>query len=213
MTRRVVTNFEDPVTISTTAERLEGEASRASIYQKALPLVPGKYRLHLVVKDIVGETMSTHRLALDVPAFNDEKLAVSTLILADRIEKVPTRSLGTGQFVLGSSKVRPRMGDAFKQNEKMGIYLEIYNLGENQDTETVSGDVTYQIARLDNKDDLLLDFSEQLDQIRGASPREVTIEKILPLSTLDPGEYQLNLKIRDSVRNEVLNSSKTFKIQ
>ena len=66
------------------------------------------------VKDIIGETMGTYRIALRVPKFDDETLASSSLILADKIERVPMRSLGTGQFVIGSSKVRPRITEEFK---------------------------------------------------------------------------------------------------
>ena len=213
VTRRIATNFEDTVTISTTPERLQQETERQSIYQKSVPLAPGMYRLELVVKDIVGETMGTHRMALRVPEFDDEKLAMSTLILADRIERVPTRSLGTGQFVIGSSKVRPRVGEEFKPTEKMGIYMEVYNLGEDDSTARPSGSISYQIAKLDEPDDLLLDFSEPFDKIRGSSSRQTVIEKLLPLSNLTPGEYRLSLKVDDKVKNETLTPTATFKIK
>ena len=45
--------------------------------------------------------MTTYEMALDVPRFEDDKLGSSSLILADLIEKVPTKSIGTGQFVIG----------------------------------------------------------------------------------------------------------------
>jgi len=44
---------------------------------------------------------------LQVPRYEDEKLEASSLILADQIEHVPAKQIGSGQFVLGSSKVRP----------------------------------------------------------------------------------------------------------
>ena len=213
MTRRVATNFEDTVTISTTAERLQQETERQSIYQKSVPLAPGMYRLELVVKDIVGETMGTYRIALRVPEFDDEQLAMSTLILADRIERVPTRSLGTGQFVIGSSKVRPRIGEEFKPTEKMGIYMQVYNLGEDDETARPSGSISYQIAKLDAPDDLLLNFSEPFDQIRGSSSRQTVIEKLLPLGNLSPGEYRLSVKVDDKIKNETLTPTATFKIK
>ena len=213
VTRRLATVFEDPVTITTTTAGLASEVERASIYQKAVPLAPGMYRLELVVKDVVGETMSTHRMALNVPEFNDEKLASSSLILADRIERVPTRSLGTGQFVIGSSKVRPRINEEFKQNERLGIYMQVYNLGEDEQTNQMKGTISYQVAKLDKPNELLLDFTEDLSQIRGGSPRQVVIEKLLPLQTLDPGEYRLSLKVTDGVKQETLNPSATFRVR
>lgn len=212
MTRRVQSTFEDTVSIKTTAERMHQEASRSSIYNKSVPLAPGMYRLELVVKDLVGETMGTYRTAMRVPEYDDEALAASSLIIADKIERVPIRSLGTGQFVIGSSKVRPRIDDAFKRNEKMGIYMQVYNLGQSEDTRKPSGNVTYQIARLDSPEELLLDFTEDVNNIRGASARQVVIEKLLPLQSLEPGEYRLSLLVEDKVKNESLAPSTTFKV-
>ena len=212
MTRRVQSTFEDTVSIKTTAERMHQEASRSSIYNKSVPLAPGMYRLELVVKDLVGETMGTYRTAMRVPEYDDEALAASSLIIADKIERVPIRSLGTGQFVIGSSKVRPRIDDAFKRNEKMGIYMQVYNLGQSEDTRKPSGNVTYQIARLDSPEELLLDFTEDVNSIRGASARQVVIEKLLPLQSLEPGEYRLSLLVEDKVKNESLAPSTTFKV-
>ncbi len=213
LTRRIATVFEDTVTLDTTAERLPQQMNRSSVYHKSVPLAPGMYRLELAVKDVIGETMSTHRVALHVPKFEEDKLASSSLILADKIERVPTRSLGTGQFVIGSSKVRPRIGEEFKRSEKMGIYVQIYNLGEDEETRRANGSVTYKIARLDKPEDLLLDFTEDINTIRGASPRQTVVEKLLPLGSLDPGEYRLSLEVSDSVKNEVLMPSATFKIK
>ena len=213
MTRRVATHFEDTVTIDTTAEQLQRELDRVAIYQKGVPLAPGSYRLELVVKDVVGETIGTHQVALRVPQFEEEKLAMSSLILADRIERVPTRSLGAGQFVIGSSKVRPRIGEEFKRNEKMGIYVQVYNLGQNEETSLPEGSVSYQIARLDEPEFLLLDFTEGFEQIRGISARQTVIEKLLPLRNLEPGEYRLSLKVTDKVKNETLSPTATFKVK
>ena len=212
LTRRVQDTFEETVSVTTTAERLHQAADRASVFNKSVPLAPGMYRLELVVKDLVGETMGTYRTAMRVPAFDDEALAASSLILADKIERVPIRSLGTGQFVIGSSKVRPRINYAFKQDERMGIYMQVYNLGQNEETSRPIGNVTYQIASLDNPSELLLDFSEDVNTIRGASARQVVIEKLLPLQSLEPGEYRLNVMVEDNVKNESLSPSATFKV-
>ena len=211
VTRRVETHFEDTVTIATTPERLADEASRRSIYNKPQPLAPGMYRLELVVKDIFGETMTTYRTALHVPKYDDETLASSTLILADKIERVPTRSLGAGQFVLGASKVRPRINQEFRRDERMGIYWEVYNFGEGEDAEEPQGEVKYQISRL-GSEELLLDFTETVADIRGASVGQVVIEKLLPLNTLEPGDYQLRMQVLDRVNNATLNETAKFKV-
>ena len=60
MSRRVVNVFEDVVTTEVPSEMLEAASKGASIYQKAVPLPPGTYRLNVVVKDVFGGNMNNN---------------------------------------------------------------------------------------------------------------------------------------------------------
>ncbi|MBI3695839.1 MAG: GWxTD domain-containing protein, partial [Acidobacteria bacterium] len=212
VSRRVANVFEDVVSVDTPTELLQQAVQGKSIYQKAIPLAPGMYRLNVVLKDVIGETMSTYETALRVPKFEDEKLSHSSLILADLIEKVPTKSIGTGQFVVGSTKIRPRIEEAFNRNEKLGIYLQAYNFGMDEATNRPSGSIEYEIAKT-GKNDKLLDFTEELSSIKGASAQQVTIEKLLPLSNLEPGQYTLKVKVTDNISKQTLTPTATFTVK
>ena len=74
---------------------------------------------------------------MHVPQYDEDTIGSSSLILADQIEKLPTSSVGAGPFVIRSSKVRPRVGETFKHDEKMGIYTEFYNLGMDAKTKSL----------------------------------------------------------------------------
>ena len=211
MARRVVTYFEDPVTIDCPTELLGIYSKRSSIYQKSIPLPPGMYRLNVVVKDVVGGNMNNYETALVVPRFDDEKLGSSSLILADLIEKVPTRSIGTGQFVIGTSKVRPRLTDSFRRDEKLGIYFQIYNFIPDEKTQKPDGVIEYQVTK-DGSNEKIFDFSEDVNTIAGSSAQQVTIEKLLPLKDFQPGQYTLKLRVVDKKRKEVLSQSATFTV-
>jgi len=211
MSRRVVNVFEDTVTVETAQQLLQAVVAKPSIYQKSIPLAPGMYRLNVVVKDIVGGNMNNYETALSVPHFDDEKLASSSLILADVIEKVPTRSIGTGQFVVGSSKVRPRIDDTFRHDEKMGIYLQLYNFGPDEKTQKPSGLVEYEVTK-NGTNEKIFDFSEEIAKVPDASAQQVTIEKLLPLQTLKPGQYTLKMKVTDRNRNQTLTPTATFTV-
>jgi hypothetical protein len=211
MTRRIVTNFEDTVTVDSPNEMLQAYASHKSIFQKTLPLVPGTYRLNVVAKDVVGGNMNNYETALTVPRLNPDKVTSSTLVLADMIEKVPMKSIGTGPFVIGSTKVRPRMDDVFKREEKMGIYLKLYNVGSDETTHKPNGQIEYEVVK-SGSSERIFDFTEELSQIPEASGTQVTIEKILPLNTLAPGQYTIRLKITDKDRNPVLTPSAQFTV-
>jgi hypothetical protein len=211
MTRRIVQTFEDTVTVDCPNEMLQAYAQRASIYQKSLPLPPGTYRLNVVVKDIVGGNMNNYETALNVPHVDSEKLMSSTIVLADLIEKVPTKSIGTGQFVIGSSKVRPRVSESFKRDEKMGIFLKLYNFGPDEKTQKPNGQIEYQVVK-NGSNEKIFEFTEDIAGLPGASASQVTVEKLLPLQKLQPGQYTLKLKITDRNRNQVLSPTAQFTV-
>jgi len=211
MSRRVVNVFEDVVTVEVPTELLQEASKGSSVYQKSIPLPPGTYRLNLVVKDIVGGNMTNYEMALSVPRFEDEKLGSSTLVLADVIEKVPTKSIGTGQFVIGASKVRPRVTETFKRDEKMGIYLQLYNFVPDEKTQRPNATVQYEVVRT-GSNEKIFEFSEEVQKMEGSSAQQYTIEKILPLQTLEPGDYTLRLKVTDRNNNSTLTPSATFKV-
>jgi hypothetical protein len=211
MSRRVINVFEDTVTVDSPTELLQVMSKRSSIYQKSIPLPPGMYRLNVVVKDVVAGNMGNPEMALTVPRPDPDKLTGSTLILADLIEKVPTRSIGTGQFVIGASKVRPRVGEAFRRDEKMGIYFKAYNFEADEKTNKPSGTIDYEIVK-NGSNEKVLEFSEELTTIPGASAQQVTVEKLLPLASLLPGQYTLKLKITDKLRNQTLTPSTVFTV-
>jgi GWxTD domain-containing protein len=211
MTRRVVNVFEDTVTATTPPEYLQEFTKGRSIYQKTIPLAPGTYRLNVNAKDVVGGNLSIYEVAITVPHLDPDKLSSSTLILADVMEKVPSKNIGTGQFVIGDTKVRPRMDDVFKRDEKMGIYLKLYNFGAEEGTHLPSGQVEYEVVK-NGTNERIFNFTEDVGQIPGASTSQVTVEKLLPLNTLAPGQYTLRLKVTDKNRNQTLTPSVQFTV-
>src|SRR2546429_3093731 len=123
LTGRIVTTFETPLTKDFPDSLFQQSMKMQSIYQNAVPLRPGLYRLDLVIKDVQSGNIGVVNARLAVPRYEDDKLAASSLILADQIEHVPAKEIGTGQFVLGSSKVRPRLEGDFTSDQRLGIYM------------------------------------------------------------------------------------------
>ena len=209
MARRPVNWFEDVVTVDVPSDLLQQAVKGSSIYQKTVPLQPGRYRLNVAAKDIVGGNTTSYELVLEVPRIEDGKLGQSSLILADVLEKVPTKSIGTGPFVIGTSKVRPRMGESFRRDEKMGIFLQLYNFEPDDKTKKPDGIVEYEIVK-DGSNERVLEFKEEVGAAGAAS--QVVIEKLLPLQALEPGHYTLKMKVTDRKRNQILTPSAKFTV-
>jgi hypothetical protein len=112
-----------------------------------VPLRAGLYRLDIVIKDTQSGNIGILGTALRVPHFDQEKLAASSQILADQIEPVASRQIGTGQFVLDSYKVRPRLSQELSGTDKLGIYLQLYNLKLDESSHKTKVSVAYRITK------------------------------------------------------------------
>jgi GWxTD domain-containing protein len=208
-TGRVVQTFEDSVTKDFPDSLFQLSVKQMSIYQKTLPLRPGLYRLDLVIKDVSSGNVGAENTRLAVPRYDEEKLEASTLILADQIEHVPARQIGLGQFVLGSSKVRPRLDGDFTTGDKLGIYLQVYNLKPDEKTHKSNATFVYTVKRGDQQ---VMQFKENSEDLKQTGD-QVTIERLLPLATLAPGKYTLEVTATDKLAQSSISRSADFSIR
>jgi GWxTD domain-containing protein len=209
LTNRVVQTFEDSVTRDYPESLYKQSVKLSSVYQKSLPLRPGLYRLDLVIKDVGSGNVGAVNTRLAVPRYEDEKLEASSLILADQIEHVPAKQIGTGQFVLGSSKVRPRLDGDFTTADKLGIYLQIYNLKGDEKTHKSNASFTYTVKKGDQQ---VMQFKETSSDMKQTGD-QVTIERLLPLATLAPGKYTLEVNATDLLSNVAISRSAEFSVK
>lgn len=213
MSRKPVNNFEEDLEVPVPTEMLQQAMVGSDIWEKTYPLKPGRYRLNISAKDRVGGNTTTYEMALDVPRIEDDVLSSSSLILADKIETVDTRSIGLGQFVIGGSKVRPSMDSTFKRTQKLGIYIQFYNFEVDEVTKKPNGTVEFEVVK-NNKGSnqvVIPAYSEDVSKLPGGA-MEVTVQKLLPLKDLEPGNYTVNIKATDKTRNQTLTKSATFTI-
>jgi hypothetical protein len=217
LTGRIAQTFEDTVQVDVPAELLPKTIENSSVYWKAMPLRPGRYRVDLVVKDVNGDRVGTWSKGIQVPDFGDEKLASSTLILADQMEKVAPKNVGTGSFVIGTTKVRPRLESSdgkpasFKRTQKLNFWMQVYNLGVDEKTNKPSATFEYQVVNTANNRTVVTS-SESTDQM-GNLGDQVTLEKQVSLAALEPGTYQVTVKVSDNVSKQSIAPSAKFVVE
>ena len=211
MTRRPVTTFEPTVTVDAPIDMLESYVKQKEIYQQSVPLPPGLYRLDIVAKDVMSGNVNVYEHALNVPHFSEDHLSSSSLILADQIEKLPTRDIGGTPYAIGDTKVRPRVGETFniKNDGKMGVYVQFYNFAPEEKTNKPDGSIEYMINKFGSTENLF-DVTEDLSTIQYASANQVTVQKLLPLKTLGPGVYTLKVKATDRRANQTVQQEEKF---
>src|SRR5216110_336534 len=209
LTGRVVQTFEDSMSRDFPDSLYQQSLKLQSIYQKAVPLRPGLYRLDLVIKDVQSGNIGVVNSRLQVPRYEDEKLEASSLILADQLERVPAKQIGAGQFVLGSSKVRPRLDADFTTADRLGIYMQVYNLKPDDKSHKSSATFEYTVKK---GKDQIMHFKEHSERMRQTGDH-VTLEHLLPLATLSPQKYSLEVNAPDTLSRQTISRTAEFTVK
>src|SRR5713226_3558414 len=211
LTGRVVQTFEDSVSKDFPDSLYQQSLKLQSIYQKAVPLRPGLYRLDIVIKDVNSGNIGVVNSRLQVPRYEDDKLEASSLILADQIEHVPAKQIGAGQFVLGSSKVRLRLEGDFTTADKLGIYMQVYNLKSDDTTHKSNATFQFMVKKGDQPVPGM-QFKMTTEEMKQTGD-QVTIERLLPLATLPPGKYRLEVNATDTLSKQTILRSAEFTVK
>jgi len=219
LTGKIVQTFEDTVQVDVPAELLPRTAENASVYWKALPLRPGLYKLNVAVKDVNGDRKGVWSRSIAVPEYSDDKLATSTLIVADQMEPVPTKAIGTGSFVIGTMKVRPRVAPAdgkpalFKRDkdQKLNFWMQVYNLGVDEKTHKPSATFEYEITNVATHKSVV-QKTESTDTM-GNVGEQVTLQKSIAAANLQPGIYKIEIKVNDNISKQTVVPSAQFAVE
>jgi len=197
LTGTIVTRIVDPFEVMALAKN----PTRVQLYQKGITLLPGLYRMVLLVNDSNGSKSGTIDSRLEVPGFPADKLSTSSLILAGIVEPLPSGSLSA--FRIGSLRVQPSM-TAFGRGQDLNIFQQVYvSAGKAQsllpvDMETLITRDGREIRRV----------AEQLQRAL-----TMTITKRIPLADLMPGVYSIQTAYTDAATGERVVSKGEFTVQ
>ena len=89
--------------------------------------------------------------------------------------------------------------------------MQVYNLAQDETTKKPSATVEYHVVNtVTNK--AVVDITENTDQM-GNIGDQVTLQKSLPLSKLDPGVYQVTIKVNDLVSKQTISPTAKFVVE
>jgi GWxTD domain-containing protein len=218
LTHKTVQTFEDTVEVEQPAELLEKSLDRKSVYWKAIPLFPGLYRLDIGIEDLNNKDHKGYfGRGIEVPTYHDEKLATSSLILADEMNTVSSREIGAGACVIGNTHICPRVTSNaatpvnFKRSQQLNFWMQVYNLGIDDATKSNQATVTYQITETGSGTVVLEKQLESKDL--GAHSDQLTVEKTLPMAGLSPGKYKVTIKVNDTISKQEIAQSVPFVVE
>ncbi len=219
LTGKIVQTFEDTVQVDVPPELLPRTAENSEVYYKAVPLRPGRYKLNVAVKDVNGDRKGVWSRSIIVPEYSDDKLSNSSLIVADVMEPVPTKAIGTGSFVIGTTKVRPRVAPAdgkpamFKRDRdaKLNFWMQVYNLGLDEKTHKPSATIEYDVTNVATNKSIVQQV-ETTDTM-GNVGDQLTLQKSIASANLQPGVYKIQIKVNDKISKQTVDPSAVFAVE
>ena len=215
LNHKTIQTFEDTVAVQVPSELLARKRNDLSVYWKSLPLRPGLYKIDIVIKDVNNpDHIGRWQRSLNVPRYDDDRLAASTLILAGSMERVPSRDIGAGNFVIGDTHIVPRVPSStaapvtFHRAQNLNFWMQVYNLGIDEKSKQNGATIEYQILDMATNKAVL--ETQELTTKTNPNADQVTIEKSLPLASLVPGKYQVNIKVNDGITKQQIAESAPF---
>jgi GWxTD domain-containing protein len=211
---RIVETFEDTVDENLRAGR---SSEMSHLYWRTFALRPGHYRLELVLRDVSSDRVGTWRGEIAVPTYPDDKLATSSLILADRLENLSSKTLPISGFLIGSTRIRPRVGfssplaPSFHRDEQLSVWMQAYSLAVDGHSHKPSATIECSVVdAVANRPALhLVETTEQLNSIG----EQITLRKSFPLNDLEPGKYRVLVKVTDKIRKQNATASADFSVE
>jgi GWxTD domain-containing protein len=200
--------FEEEVMRDFSPDDFEKAKTRSSIYQKRLILKPGIYKIDIAVKDLQSRRIGTMQRRLEVPQFGAPKLQTSSILIASRFEPgILDRT--TGNFILGDLKIIPKTDDSFRSSEELGLYLQIYNFALDPASSRPALKVEYSVARKSQEPEEWRD-STSIVRFAGSYCR---LARMINLNRLQPGSYQLRVRIHDAISGQVAETAAEFTVR
>jgi hypothetical protein len=193
---RLVHTFEDTFQAEVRDASREKDLGQYTLFQKRLPLTPGRYKLSLIAKDESSGNTTTMDQLLLVPRSSVAQLTSSSIILTPQVLPVPNGSSVEEPFVFGKYKVIPTLGDEFVQADRfVQAYFEVYNL--DLDQESLKPSVKVEIALLKDGH-TIFPYTALQNEFEFEGDR-LLVHKTIPFNGLSAGRYTVLFRISDEI--------------
>jgi len=207
LSRRKIYAFDDTVFLTFR----EQEFKKRSIFQRAVPLKPGRYKLVAIIKDVNSSKIGTLSQGIIVPEKTGAELELSSIILADRVQPAQYGEFITDPFILGGVKVFPNQNNVFERGNPIGFYFEVYNVMADQ--QTLEPDMTLNVNIFKDGKEVETPFKGMdLKQLLHRYSDRFFAGSMFNSQPLEPGRYKLQITVTDTIAQTQVEKTVTFKI-
>lgn len=176
-------------------------------YEKQFEIGPGSYNLRIAFSsgnDVFGKLDSP----LNVLPYDGKQIAVSSVVLSNSMSKLSELNSAYDSellednkpLIIRSVRIYPSATNHFKKTDAAAAYIEVYDPLLAGDKPPQIG-LEYRIVNVKTGEQKLdLGYTDTKDSIKPGNP-SVPVGLRLPLDTLTPGTYRVDLRAQDSLGN------------
>ncbi len=181
-TGRSVYQFDRRVPLRFTGEQFARMRNRPMDFLWAFPVLPGRYRFSLLLKNAVSKEFTSVEKTLTVPA-NRGELEMSELLLAFNARTSPAAERAVWPFAFAAVQLYGQPGNTFITADTLTVYFQFFNLPE---AFARSGRLKF-VFRRDDREHAVV------EQPLAGYPSAANIRQSFALAEFPPGYYSLTV--------------------
>ncbi|MBZ5544963.1 MAG: VWA domain-containing protein [Acidobacteriia bacterium] len=203
----VAARFSDTVKLDMEKKELKEFSKGSFAYQNSFNIAPGKYKLKIVLA-AGGEKFGKYEMPLVIEPFDGHKFQLSGLALSNHMQQVSQLAASLDEalleertpLVVKGVELIPSPDNRFKRDEKVGLYLEVYEpLMMNPYPPRVG--ILYDVVDRKTNQQVYASNTVPIDANAEKDNPVIPFGLILPLENLQAGDYRLEVRARDAAGN------------
>ncbi len=214
----VAARFSDAVDLDMDKKQVQDLASRPYHYENQFYIASGQYTLNIAVN--TGDKFGKFEVPLNVDPYDKAQFSMSALAFSREFHKATEMAQGPDSdlmqdrtpLVTQGLQLVPSASNRFKKTERAAVYLEVY---EPLLAESKPAKVGLELRILDQgtgKQELAAAVPDTQASVIPGNP-VIPMGVPLPLSSLQPGTYIVELKATDSAGNASVARKAVFTVE
>lgn len=189
---RTIYQFTRAVPIEMIAEQLAKIRTKLFSYQDMFPLVPGQYKMHLLLKNVVSKQFTSVEADLLIP--EPTQLSMSAPVLANKIDRNSKYKGMNKPFLLGNIQLVPSPRNDFLKSDTLYLFFQLQGLPADV---RAGGVLEYTIFKETEK---ALFVTKGLNEY----PSQTSFFEEFPLASLSPANYRIKVALLSPGRQEII---------
>ncbi|MBC7364034.1 MAG: GWxTD domain-containing protein [Candidatus Aminicenantes bacterium] len=197
-TNRQVYQFDRRIPLNLRREQVDLIKDRLMSFQDVFPIIPGHYRVSILLKNFVSKEFTSFETTLNIP---EKGLQMSPIGLANRVTRSSKYRGLNKAFLLNDWQfvISPR--NDFVAGDNLYVFFQIWDLPQNL---KLNGVLNYEISK--ENGEIVKSFARKISDYQD---QRVFYEQI-SLENWEPANYQLKVSLTDGVGNVVAAQKANF---